>query len=111
VFGGTPAGVSAAVQAARMGKTVILVEPGRHVGGMMGSGLGTTDYGGPIVFIASVLFIVSVAFAVSIVFIVSIAFFVLIVFDLENSMFLSPCQYSRRKSQAFPVYSSVPFIV
>lgn len=47
VYGGTPAGISAAVQAARMGKTVILVEPGRHVGGMMGSGLGTTDYGGP----------------------------------------------------------------
>ena len=34
VYGGTSGGVVAAVQAARMGKRVVLVEPGRHLGGM-----------------------------------------------------------------------------
>lgn len=33
VYGGSPAGVTAAVQAARMGRTVLLVEPSRHLGG------------------------------------------------------------------------------
>jgi len=45
VYGGTSAGVTAAVQAARMGKRVALVEPGRHLGGMSSSGLGMTDLG------------------------------------------------------------------
>jgi len=45
VYGGTSAGVTAAVQAARMGKRVILVEPGYHLGGMSSSGLGLTDTG------------------------------------------------------------------
>ncbi len=44
VYGGTAGGVVAAVQAARMGKTVILVEPSRHVGGMTSGGLGATDF-------------------------------------------------------------------
>jgi ribulose 1,5-bisphosphate synthetase/thiazole synthase len=39
VFGGTSGGVAAAVQAARMGRTVILAEPGRHLGGMTSGGL------------------------------------------------------------------------
>ena len=46
VFGGTPAGIAAAIEAARMGKTVALVVVNNHLGGMTSSGLsGTTDYG------------------------------------------------------------------
>jgi predicted flavoprotein YhiN len=45
VYGATSAGVAAAVQAARMGKSVVLVEPGRHVGGLTSGGLGRTDIG------------------------------------------------------------------
>ncbi len=33
VYGGTSGGISAAVQAARLGKTVVLIEPGKHLGG------------------------------------------------------------------------------
>jgi hypothetical protein len=43
VYGGSGAGVMAAVQAARMGKSVALVEPGWHLGGMSIEGLGGTD--------------------------------------------------------------------
>ncbi len=45
VYGGTAGGVAAAVQGARMGKTVILIEPGRHIGGLTSGGLGATDIG------------------------------------------------------------------
>ncbi len=45
VYGGTAAGVIAAVVAARAGKTVLLIEPGRHLGGMTNGGLGQTDFG------------------------------------------------------------------
>ncbi|MDR2673310.1 MAG: FAD-dependent oxidoreductase [Opitutaceae bacterium] len=45
IYGATPSGVMAAVQAARLGKSVVLVEPGRHAGGMAASGLGMTDIG------------------------------------------------------------------
>ncbi len=45
VYGGTSAGVAAAIQTARMGKTVVLVEPGRHLGGLTTGGLGMTDSG------------------------------------------------------------------
>src|SRR5262245_7503671 len=45
VYGGTAAGVVAAVAAAREGKSALLVEPGRHVGGMVSGGLGATDHG------------------------------------------------------------------
>ncbi len=45
IYGGTSGGVIAAVQAARMGKSVILVSPTKHVGGMTTSGLGWTDLG------------------------------------------------------------------
>jgi ribulose 1,5-bisphosphate synthetase/thiazole synthase len=34
VYGGTSGGVTAAVQTARMGKRVALVEPGRYLGGL-----------------------------------------------------------------------------
>ena len=45
VYGGTSAGVTAAVQAARMGKTVVIIEPSNHLGGMTSNGLGATDIG------------------------------------------------------------------
>ena len=45
VYGGTAGGVAAAVQASRMGKTVALIEPGEHIGGLTSGGLGATDIG------------------------------------------------------------------
>lgn len=39
VVGGTPAGICAAVAAARMGRDVALIEETAHLGGMLGSGL------------------------------------------------------------------------
>ncbi len=45
VYGGTSAGIVAAIQASRMGKTVILIEPGDHLGGLTTGGLGQTDIG------------------------------------------------------------------
>src|SRR5262249_5012395 len=47
VYGGTSAGVVAAVQAARMGKSVVLIAPDGHIGGMTTGGLGATDRGSP----------------------------------------------------------------
>lgn len=43
IYGASSAGVIAAVQAVRMGKTVILLEPSQHVGGLTTGGLGATD--------------------------------------------------------------------
>ena len=45
VYGGTSAGVVAAVEAASLGRTVILIEPGHHLGGLSAGGLGATDIG------------------------------------------------------------------
>jgi hypothetical protein len=45
VYGGTPAGVTAAIQAARMGKKAVLLSFNRHVGGMTSGGLTATDIG------------------------------------------------------------------
>jgi len=45
IYGGTSAGVIAAYTAAKMGKRVILVEPGKHLGGLSAGGLGYTDIG------------------------------------------------------------------
>jgi FAD dependent oxidoreductase len=45
VYGGTSAGVMAAVQAKAMGKRVVLVGPDRHLGGLTSGGLGWTDTG------------------------------------------------------------------
>jgi hypothetical protein len=45
VYGGTSGGVIAAVQAGRMGKHVVLIEPTQHLGGMTTGGLGATDMG------------------------------------------------------------------
>src|ERR1041384_5633452 len=47
IYGGTSGGVVAAVQAARMGKNVIIVEPGKHLGGMTAGGLSAVDIGDP----------------------------------------------------------------
>jgi hypothetical protein len=45
VYGGTSGAVAAAVQASEMGRSVILVSPDKHLGGMSSSGLGFTDTG------------------------------------------------------------------
>lgn len=45
IYGGTSAGVIAAYTAKKMGKKVLLIEPGRHLGGMTSGGLGYTDIG------------------------------------------------------------------
>ena len=45
VYGGTAGGVIAAVSAAREGLKVALLEPGRHLGGMVSGGLSWTDFG------------------------------------------------------------------
>lgn len=45
VYGGTSGGVTAAIQAARMGKTAILIEPSQFLGGLTTGGLGATDIG------------------------------------------------------------------
>lgn len=45
IYGGTSAGVIAAYTAKQYGQRVLLVEPGRHLGGMSSGGLGQTDIG------------------------------------------------------------------
>lgn len=45
VYGGTSAGIIAAVQAKKMGKSVLVVSPDKHLGGLSAGGLGFTDTG------------------------------------------------------------------
>jgi hypothetical protein len=45
IYGATSAGIAAAVQAVRMGKSVVVVEPGNRIGGLTTGGLGQTDIG------------------------------------------------------------------
>lgn len=45
IYGGTSAGIIAAYTAAKQGKSVIIVEPSQHIGGMSSGGLGYTDIG------------------------------------------------------------------
>lgn len=45
IYGGTASGVIAAYSAKKMGKTVLLIEPGKYLGGMTTGGLGYTDIG------------------------------------------------------------------
>jgi len=45
IYGGTSSAVTTAVQVARMGRTVIIVSPDTHLGGLSSSGLGFTDTG------------------------------------------------------------------
>lgn len=45
IYGGTSAAVTAAVQVKKMGKSVIIVSPDKHLGGLSSGGLGFTDTG------------------------------------------------------------------
>lgn len=45
IYGATSGGIAAAVQARRMAKSVTLIEPSRHIGGLTTGGLGWTDIG------------------------------------------------------------------
>jgi hypothetical protein len=45
IYGGSSAGVVAAVQAARMGLRTLILDPSDHLGGLTASGLGWTDFG------------------------------------------------------------------
>lgn len=45
VYGGTSGAVTAAIQAKKMGKSVILISPDVHLGGLTAGGLGWTDTG------------------------------------------------------------------
>lgn len=45
IYGGTSAAVMAAVQVKKMGKTVLVVSPDKHLGGLSSGGLGFTDTG------------------------------------------------------------------
>lgn len=47
IYGATSGGVLAAIQADRMGKSVILLEPYQNVGGMTSNGLSALDVGNP----------------------------------------------------------------
>ncbi len=45
IYGGTCAAVTSAVQVKKMGKTVVIVSPDKHLGGLSSGGLGATDSG------------------------------------------------------------------
>lgn len=45
IYGGSSAGIAAAVQAKRMGRTVVVIEPSNRIGGLTTGGLGQTDIG------------------------------------------------------------------
>jgi flavin-dependent dehydrogenase len=45
VYGGTSGGVAAAIRVSRMGRSVVLIEPTKFVGGLTTGGLGVTDIG------------------------------------------------------------------
>ncbi len=45
IYGGTSAGIVAAIQAKRLGKSVVIIEPTSHLGGLTTGGLGQTDIG------------------------------------------------------------------
>ena len=49
IYGGTSAGISAAIQSSRMGKSVVLIEPSGRIGGLTTGGLGQTDIGNKMV--------------------------------------------------------------
>ena len=42
-YGGTPAGIAAAIHASRDGAKVLLIEPTKHVGGLSTSGINTAE--------------------------------------------------------------------
>lgn len=45
IYGGTSAGIAAAIQSSRMSKAVLLIEPSTRIGGLTTGGLGATDIG------------------------------------------------------------------
>lgn len=45
IYGGTSSGIIAAVQAVKMNKTVVVIEPTSRIGGLTAGGLGDTDHG------------------------------------------------------------------
>ncbi len=45
IYGGTSAAVTTAVQVKKMGKSVVIVSPDKHLGGLSSGGLGYTDSG------------------------------------------------------------------
>lgn len=45
IYGGTSAGISAAIQSSRAGKSVVVIEPSNRIGGLTTGGLGATDIG------------------------------------------------------------------
>jgi hypothetical protein len=45
IYGGTSGGITAAIQTARQGKTAVLIEPTKFLGGLTTGGLGATDIG------------------------------------------------------------------
>jgi FAD dependent oxidoreductase len=45
IYGATSAGVIAAYTASKLGKSVLLIEPTKHIGGLSSGGLGQTDIG------------------------------------------------------------------
>ena len=45
IYGGTSGGISAAVQAKRMGLNPVIIEPTNRLGGLSSGGLGDTDFG------------------------------------------------------------------
>jgi len=49
IYGGTSAGIAAAVQVKRMGRSVVVIEPTTRIGGLTTGGLGETDIGNKIV--------------------------------------------------------------
>ncbi|MGB3777960.1 MAG: FAD-dependent oxidoreductase [Tunicatimonas sp.] len=45
IYGATSGGIAAAIQASRLGKSVLLIEPTERIGGLTTGGLGQTDIG------------------------------------------------------------------
>lgn len=45
IYGATSAGIAAAIQSSRMGKSTVLIEPTNRIGGLTTGGLGQTDIG------------------------------------------------------------------
>ena len=45
VYGATSSGITSAIQSSRLGKKVLLIEPGHRIGGLTTGGLGQTDIG------------------------------------------------------------------
>ena len=45
IYGATPGGIIAAIQASDLGYRAVIIEPGKHLGGAMSGGLGFSDIG------------------------------------------------------------------